>query len=255
MELKNLRTKIVGKRILFIEEIDSTNDEARCLVKSGEKEGTVVVAASQVKGRGRFDRRWISPPGGIYLSIILKPYISSSKLPILTLLSAVAAVRTIRGITKLDASVKWPNDIEISGKKIGGILCEAVKNTIIIGIGVNLNTNLSIFPSSLKKQATSVKFEMGANLDRDKVIKILLEEFDKLYRDFLHRKQDEIVSEWSSFCRTLGDKVKVETTEGAISGFAEKVGGRGELIVRGYDGKIRKVFSGDVIKVNLENLQ
>ena len=254
MDLNNIRTRIVGKKILFLEEVDSTNNEARRLAKLGEKEGTVVVAASQVKGKGRFDRRWISPTGGIYLSIILKPYVSQSKLPILTLLSAVAVVRTIRGLTKLDASVKWPNDIEISGKKVGGILCEAVKNTIIIGIGINLNTGLSIFPPSLRKQVTSVKFETGASLKRDKVIIILLEEFDKLYRDFLHRRQDEIVSEWSSFCRTLGDKVKIETTEGIISGYAERVGSRGELIVRGYDGKIKKVFSGDVIKVNLEHL-
>ena len=148
MDLNNIRTRIVGKRILFLEEVDSTNFEARRLAKLGEKEGTVVIAGSQLKGKGRFDRRWISPPGGIYLSIILKPYISSSKLPILTLLSAVAVVRTIRGLTKLDASVKWPNDIEISGKKVGGILCEAVKNTIIVGIGVNLNDNLSLIPSS-----------------------------------------------------------------------------------------------------------
>ena len=254
MDLNNIRTRIVGKKILFLEEVGSTNDEARRLAKLGEKEGTVVVAASQVKGKGRFDRRWISPTGGIYLSIILKPYVSQSKLPVLTLLSAVAVVRTIRGLAKLDASVKWPNDIEISGKKVGGILCEAVKNTIIIGIGINLNTGLSIFPASLRKQVTSVKFETGAILKRDKVIMILLEEFDKLYSDFLNRKQDEIVSEWSSFCRTLGDKVGVETMDGIISGFAEKVGSRGELLVRGYDGKIKKVFSGDVIKVNLEHL-
>lgn len=254
LELNNLKTRIIGKRILFIEEINSTNDEARRLAKLGEKEGTVVVAAAQLKGKGRFNRRWISPMGGIYLSIILKPYISSSKLPILTILSAVAVVRTIRGLTKLDASVKWPNDIIMSGKKVGGILCEAVKNTVIVGIGINLNVNLSLFPPPLKKQVTSIKFELGANVGRDKVIKILLEEFDKLYRDFLHRRQDEIVSEWSSFCENLGNKVKIETIEGTISGFAEKVGSRGELIVRGYDGKIKKVFSGDVMKVNLEHI-
>jgi BirA family biotin operon repressor/biotin-[acetyl-CoA-carboxylase] ligase len=252
LELDNLRTKIVGKRILFAEEIDSTNTEARRLAKLGEKEGTVVIAASQVKGRGRLGRRWISPPGGIYLSVILKPYISSSRLPIITLLSAVAVVRTIRGLTKLDTSVKWPNDIVIMGKKVGGILCEAAKNTIVVGIGINLNTSLSLFPSSLKKQVTSIKFELGASIDRDRVIKILLEEFDKLYRDFLHHRQEEIVSEWSSFCETLGMWVRIETAKGVVSGLAEKIGGRGELRVRGYDGKIIKVFSGDVIKVNME---
>ncbi|MFH1709858.1 MAG: biotin--[acetyl-CoA-carboxylase] ligase [bacterium] len=176
MELKSLKTRTVGKKILLMEEVSSTNDEMRRLAGLGAKEGTVVIAASQAKGKGRLDRRWISPYGGIYLSIILKPYVSPSKFPIITLLSAVAVVRTIRGLTKLDTSVKWPNDIVIKGKKIGGILCEAVKNVIIIGIGINLNTNLSIFPSSLKKQATSVKFELGSSLNRDKVIKILLEE-------------------------------------------------------------------------------
>lgn len=251
--MNDLRTRIVGKRILFVEEIGSTNEEARRLAKMGEKEGTVIVAASQLKGKGRFDRRWISPFGGIYLSIILKPYISPSKLPIITLFSAVAVVRTIRGLTKIETSVKWPNDIVISGKKVGGILCEASKNVITVGIGINLNTNLGLFPSSLKKQVTSVKFELGERIDRDRVIKILLEEFDKLYRDFLHNKTEEIVSEWSGLCQTLGSRVRIETTKGIVSGFAEKIGGRGELRVRGYDGKINKVFSGDVIKVNLEH--
>ena len=253
MELSGLKTKIIGKRILFVEELDSTNDEAWRLVRRGENEGTVVVAASQLKGRGRMDRRWISPPGGVYLSIVLKPYISPSKLPIITLLSAVAVVRTIRGLTKLDASVKWPNDIVMSGKKAGGILCEAMKNVVTVGIGINLNTNLGLFPSSLKKQMTSIKFELGSNVEREGFIKILLEEFDKLYRDFLHHRQEEIVSEWSNYSQTLGSLVKIETTKGTIGGFAEKIGARGELRVRGYDGKISKVFSGDVIKVEQEH--
>jgi BirA family transcriptional regulator, biotin operon repressor / biotin---[acetyl-CoA-carboxylase] ligase len=239
---------------MFVEEIDSTNIEARRLAQLGEKEGTVVIAASQVKGHGRLGRRWISPPGGLYLSIILKPYISPSRLPVITLLSAVAVVRTIKGLTKLDASVKWPNDIAIMGKKVGGILCEASKNIIIVGIGINLNTSLLLFPSALKKQVTSVKFELGASVDRDKVIKILLEEFDKLYRDLLDRKQDEIVSEWSSSCQTFGSWVKIETPRGFVSGIAEKIGPRGELRVRGDDGKIKNVSYGDVIKVNLENI-
>lgn len=150
--MSSLKTRVVGRRILFVEEIDSTNDEARRLAKLGEKEGTVVIAASQLKGKGRLGRRWISPPGGIYLSIILKPYISPSKLPMITLLSAIAVVRTMRGLTKLDALVKWPNDIVIMGKKVGGILCEAANNIIIVGIGINLNTNLSLFPPSLKNR-------------------------------------------------------------------------------------------------------
>ncbi len=254
MELNGLKTRVVGKRILFIEETDSTNEEARRLAKLGEKEGTVIIAASQTKGKGRAGRRWISPDGGLYISIILKPYVSASNLPLITLFSAVAAVRTIRGLTKLSASVKWPNDIIISGRKAGGILCEAAKNFMIVGIGINLNTNLSLFPSALKKQVTSLKFELGANVDRDKITKILLEEFDKLYNDFLHHRSENIISEWSGYCLMLGNPVSIETSKGVVVGIAEGVGSRGELRVREYDGKIIKVFSGDVIKVNPEHL-
>ena len=254
MELNGLKTRIVGKRILFIEEIDSTNEEARRLAKLGEKEGTVVIAASQTKGKGRSGRRWISPNGGLYISIILKPYVSSSRLPMVTLFSAVAAVRTIRGLTKLNASVKWPNDIIISGRKVGGILCEAAKNLMIVGIGINLNMNLTLLPPALKKQATSLKFELGANVDRDRMIKILLEEFDKLYNDFLHHRSEDIISEWSGYCRMLGSPVRIETSKGAVEGTAVGLGSRGELRVKGYDGKIIKVFSGDVIKVDPEHL-
>ena len=232
-----------------MEEIDSTNEEARRLSSEGGSEGTVVIAGSQVKGRGRFRRRWVSPPGGIYLSIILKPYVNSSKLPLITYISSLAGIRTIRGLTKLGASLKWPNDIVISGKKAGGILCETVKRTIVAGIGINLNTNLSLFPKTLKKQVTSVRFELGAQIDQDKFIKILLEEFDKLYRSFLLRKYNEIITEWSGLCETLGREIKIETARGHVKGIAESIGSEGELNLRSSDGKIKKVHSGNVIKV------
>lgn len=251
METENLKTKIVGKRILLLDEIGSTNDEARRLAAHGEREGTVVVALSQHKGRGRLGRRWVSPPGGIYLSVILKPYVSASRLQLITTFSSVAVVRTLKGLTKLDASVKWPNDVVISCKKVSGILSEAGKNFIIVGIGINLNTNISLFPKSLRKQVTSIKFELGSEVDRDKVLKILIEELDKLYRDFLGAKYGEIISEWIGFCQTMGNRVKIETSRGEISGIAESVGEKGELRVRCRDGKIKKVFSGDVIKVNI----
>lgn len=252
MQIEDLRTKLVGKKILLLDEVNSTNDEARRLSDLGYGEGTVVIAASQIRGRGRFDRRWVSPSGGIYLSVILKPYINPSKLPLITFFSSVAVVRTIRGLTKLGAAVKWPNDIVILDKKVGGILCEAARNTIVVGVGINLNASLSLFPRSLKKQVTSIKFELGMEVDRDKIIKILLEEFDKLYRDFLHRRFAEIISEWVSMCETLGNKVSIETNKGIIRGTAEAVGKNGELLLRSTDGKIKKIQSTDVIKLNTE---
>lgn len=250
MGISALKTKIIGKRILLVEEVGSTNDEAKKLAARGESEGTVVVASSQNRGRGRLDRRWISPPGGLYLSVILKPYISPSMRPLITLFTSVALLRTIKGLTKLPATLKWPNDAVIAGKKVGGILCEGVKNAVIVGIGINLNTNLGLFPKSLKKQVTSLKFECGAEVSRDKLLKILLEEFDKLYKVFLERRFGEIISEWSSSCSTLGSMVRVETAKGEIKGIAESLGNKGELRVRCSDGKIKKVISAEAVKLN-----
>jgi BirA family transcriptional regulator, biotin operon repressor / biotin---[acetyl-CoA-carboxylase] ligase len=250
--LNDLRTKVIGKRIVYLQETTSTNDEAMRLIPNEKSEGTVVFALSQTKGRGRLGRRWISPPGNIYLSIILKPYVNKPRVPIITLMSAVACARTLKGLTRLPVSVKWPNDIMVYGKKIGGILCEMAKDTIVVGIGINLNSSLSLLPVSLKKMATSVKFELGSQLETDRVVKILLEEFDKIYLDFLHKKDRDIISEWTSFCHMLGSSIEVDTSKGKIEGIAKGLGSRGELIVKGADGKIRKIYSADAIKVKME---
>ncbi len=239
---------------MLLDEAGSTNDEAKRLIAAHESEGTVVIAASQTSGRGRLGRKWVSPIGGIYLSIILNPYINHSRLPIITLMAAVACARTLKGMTKLDVSVKWPNDIVISDKKAGGILCETFRNSVIVGIGINLNTNLSLFPVSLKKQVTSVKFELGASLEREDVIRILLEEMDRVYAEFLDKRDREIIDEWTGLCRMLGSEVTIETGRGKHEGYAEAVGSKGELILRGFDGKIRRIFSADAVKVRTENI-
>jgi BirA family biotin operon repressor/biotin-[acetyl-CoA-carboxylase] ligase len=240
---------LIGQRRYLLTEVPSTNDEARRLVIAGEREGTVVIAASQTKGRGRQERKWISPKGGIYFSVILRPYLNSTKLHLITLMAAVACARTLKGLSKLDVSLKWPNDIMIDGKKVGGILCEAYKGAVIVGIGINLNTNLAIMPSALKKQVTSIKFESGSAFDKDKVINILLEELDVLYSRLLNKHEDEILS---GLCGMLGSEVEIETARSKIEGIAESIGDRGELRVRTFNGKIRKIFSADAVKVKIE---
>jgi BirA family transcriptional regulator, biotin operon repressor / biotin---[acetyl-CoA-carboxylase] ligase len=246
------KVRLIGKRRYLLEEITSTNDEARRLILAGEREGTAIIAASQTKGRGRQDRKWISPTGGIYLSVILRPYMNINKLHLITLMAAVACARTLKGLTKLDVSVKWPNDIMVDGKKAGGILCETVKGAVIVGIGINLNTNLAVMPTSLKKQVTSIKFESGTAFNKDKVTDILLEELDVLYSRLLGHHEDEILAEWSGFCNMLGSEVIIETATSKIEGKAESVGGRGELLLRTFNGKIRKIFSADAVKVKIE---
>ncbi len=119
-----LFTRVVGKRLIFFQEIPSTMDEASRLAQEGAEEGTVVVAGSQTAGRGRQGRNWVSRQGNLYLSIIFRPTLEV--LPMISILAGVAAVRAIRKTTGLEPGIKWPNDVMLDGKKAGGILVESV---------------------------------------------------------------------------------------------------------------------------------
>lgn len=249
--LKGLNTKIIGKRLLYLKETSSTNDEAKVLVRSGEKEGTVIIAETQTKGRGRLSRKWVSPAGGLYLSVILRPYVGAQRLQFISFLASLAIARSLKGFTKLDVNLKWPNDIVIGNKKVGGILCESVKGAVIIGIGVNLNTNLAVFPQNLKKQITSVKFELGEIINPEHYMKRLFEELEHLYNEFLHKKDHSIVNEWKSLCSTLGRSVDIQLEQGKVRGIAWSMGDRGQLLLLGLNGKITKVYQSDVIKVDV----
>jgi BirA family transcriptional regulator, biotin operon repressor / biotin---[acetyl-CoA-carboxylase] ligase len=247
--LEHLATKVIGKKLVITAETGSTNEDARTLIARGEKEGTVIIASTQTNGRGRLKRKWISPEGGLYLSVILKPYTNVSRMPLITFAISLAAARTIKGIAKIPVELKWPNDLYINEKKVGGVLCERYKGAVIVGLGINLNTNISIFPASLKRTLTSVRFERGEEIDNVKFLRILLEEFDQLYSDFLKKHDRSIIEEWTSLCTMIGREVEIETERSKIKGTVRTVGASGELIVKGIDGKINKVFSADAIKV------
>lgn len=249
--LDHLKTSVIGKKLVLTQETGSTNEDARTLIARGEKEGTVIIASTQTAGRGRLKRKWISPDGGIYLSIILRPYTNISRLPLITFAISLAAARTIKGLAKIPVGLKWPNDIYINDKKVGGVLCERYRGAIIVGLGINLNTNISLFPVSLKRTLTSVRFERGEEIDRAKFLKILLEEFDHLYSDFLKKHDKLIMDEWISLCNMIAKEVEIETEHANLVGVVRSVGQSGELIVKGIDGKISKVFSADVVKVRL----
>jgi len=252
LQLK-IRSKIIGKKILFAEKVDSTNDEAKKLALVDTAEGTVVVADSQRKGRGRLGRSWISHKAkGIYMSVMIRPYVNPAKLPFITYFASIAVARSIKGITGLDVKIKWPNDIMIAGKKVGGILTEAVESraagkAVIVGIGINVNNTISSFPRSIRKTATSLKFEIGHAVDVMKLLKVIIEEFDKLYRSFLHKHFSDIIEEWFVNSQSMGEWVTIKTGKKNIEGLAESIGPSGELNIRTPSGKIKKVYSGDVV--------
>ncbi|UCF12476.1 MAG: biotin--[acetyl-CoA-carboxylase] ligase [Thermoplasmatales archaeon] len=247
---KNLDVDFVKKIIVF-NEISSTNSKAKELARKGEEEGTIVIAQIQKKGRGRFDRLWESPGGGIYLSIILRPDCPPNKATLLTLVISLVVSKTINSYN-LSSNIKWPNDVRVNGKKIAGILLELEANEykvdyIILGVGINLNTNTNLLSKKIRLISTSLSEEIGNSVDYYNFLKILLFNFDKYYKLFLEKKYDSIIKEWKNQSDTLGRRVRITTSSEQIIGNACDIDQSGFLIVINDSGECKKVANGDSI--------
>lgn len=178
---------IIGKRIIHYKEIDSTNDEAKRLIKEGLGEGTVILADSQSRGRGKPGSCWFSFPGaGIYLSAIVKPYKNPKDLAPITLVAAESVVSAIEKISGLKAQIKLPNDVFLNDKKVSGILVERMASGhLIIGIGVNVNNSVGSFPPEIRKTATSLRIESSRDFDLGEFLNRLISELNKEYLAYL----------------------------------------------------------------------
>jgi len=246
----SLKTKLV-KRLIIYDEVSSTNVEGKKLVKAGAEEGTVILARSQKKGRGRFDRIWVSPVGGLYLSIVLRPKQHPKKASLLPLIGALAVSKTINhfGVT---SKIKWPNDVRINEKKVAGILVESETDSkeilsIVLGIGVNLNIENEQLPKELRKTTTSLSQELKTTVDYQAFLKDLLLNFGKYYSLFQNGNFEKILIEWRKHSDTLGRKVKILSPSGVIEGTATDIDENGFLIVTNDNYKRKKIFSGDCI--------
>jgi biotin-[acetyl-CoA-carboxylase] ligase BirA-like protein len=186
-KIKNeLQTDFFGQEIYSFKEVTSTNDVAKELAIKGAKEGTIVVAETQSRGRGRQDRKWVSPAGGIWFSLILRPKVDPEDAVKLTLMTAAVVAKVISDMFRLRAEVKWPNDIVINGKKVCGILAETrtkgdIVDFVVIGVGINANINLSSFPKHLRKSLTSLREELREDINRKRFLCALLEELEQCY--------------------------------------------------------------------------
>ena len=182
---EGLKTRIVGHPVLFHPELDSTMDEASRLASDGAAEGTVVVAEVQRAGRGRFGRTWVSPAGNVWVSILLRP--SMDSLRWLSILAGVASARAIASTTGLGVSLKWPNDLRVGVRKVGGVLIEnslsgSEVTHAIVGIGINVSLNPEANPLTAPT-ATALNAECGEAVSRAELLRSLLEEMDGLYCD------------------------------------------------------------------------
>lgn len=252
----NLKAKVFGSRILAYKKVDTTNDVAYELAKKGMKEGTVVLAEEQAKGKGRHGRNWISPPkGGIYMSYILRPNISPNEIPRITLLSAIAVAKAIREVCGMEAFIKWPNDIMIDDKKICGILTEMKAEQdrvdfIVVGIGINVNTPVKHLP----KTASSLKEEMRrrnlkASVSRVDLTKKVLEMLEEYYNLLNKEGFAPIIEAWKDMSSMLGSRIKVSLPNRVFEGQAHDIDPDGALVVRLDSGVLERVSSGDVVMV------
>lgn len=246
---QGLATTVVGRGLEVHAEIDSTNTRAVVLAREGAPDGTVVVAEAQTAGRGRLGRRWYAPAGSaLLLSILLRPNVAPLQAQRLTMIVSLAAVEAIGEVSGLPAEVKWPNDILLRGKKLGGMLTElSVRGDrldyVVVGLGLNVNLDLSALPE-VSTPATSLLAELGQPVSRVVLLRALLRRVDDYYARV--RVGWSPHEAWRERLATLGQPVTVGTPEEVIEGQAEDVDADGALLVRLPDGSLRRVLVGDV---------
>ena len=247
-----LKTEWIGGKIHHFETLDSTNSTAYQLAMEGAREGELVIAESQRKGRGRLGREWFSPPFlNVYLSVILRPKIPPQQASLITLMAAVATSDAIEKFSGLHPSIKWPNDILLGNRKVAGLLNEIHSETdrihfVVLGIGVNLNVDTETMPEEIRKSATSVKEEAGQAVSRKAFLQCLLSEVEKWYSVFLKEGGGAIVRAWGERARIEGKAVKVTSFGETLAGTAVGIDPYGALLLKTESGEQKRVVAGDV---------
>lgn len=248
-----LDTEIVGKEMNYYPSVDSTNRVAKKLAYHGAADGAIVVAEEQTGGKGRLDRKFFSPRGkGIWFSVILRPNFLPKDASKCTLMAAVAVAEAMARFN-LKAEIKWPNDIMHDGRKLVGILTEMTGEIgkityMVIGVGINVNISCDDFPEDLRGIATSLcEMNGGEEISRVYLLRAVLEEFDKLYREVRASGFDEVLERWKKYNVTLGKEIRVISAGdgSSFTGKAIDLNHDGALVVETADG-LQIVYAGDV---------
>jgi BirA family biotin operon repressor/biotin-[acetyl-CoA-carboxylase] ligase len=238
---KVLDTLFVGKdKIIYRLTTHSTQNLAILLAeKNPNSDGTVIIAEHQKSGRGRKNRKWLSPKGGIWLSVVLRPSMPASNITLLPFAAALAVCDAIKKTTQLDAKLRWPNDITISGKKVAGILIDSSVeaeriNYAVIGIGVNANVDSSMISLHLEKsiKVTSLSNELGHETSIVGLTKEILERLEYYYTELEHSTPHTIIEKWKKSSDILGQKVELMQSNRTIQGIAADVKDDGSLLVK-----------------------
>jgi BirA family biotin operon repressor/biotin-[acetyl-CoA-carboxylase] ligase len=249
---RGLTARIVGREIRYLAETDSTNRQAYALGEAGAAEGLVVIADRQSAGKGRLGRTWTSPPGvNLYLSVLLRPPLPPQAAPQLTFLSALAVSRAIVAVSGLEPTHKWPNDILLGGCKVAGLLNEMSAESdrirfVVLGIGVNLNMTVDQFPDDLRTPATSLLLAGGVPVSRAAFGRVLLEQLDSLYAEYLRHGSAPVLAAWEARCDLIGKQVEVDGQGAPLHGMVAGIDRDGALLLTLADGTTERVLAGDV---------
>lgn len=246
-----MKTEWAGRNVLYFDETDSTNTEAKKAAEAGAPHGTLAVADYQSMGKGRRGRSWTSPHGvGIWMSIMIRPNLHPSCASMLTLVAALAVADGIKKVCRLDSKIKWPNDIVVNGKKVCGILTEMSTeldciNYVVTGIGINANTDE--FPEDIRDVATSLLLETGERVKRSQLIAAVMEAFEQYYGRFMENENmSGLLEEYNSLLANRDNMVRVLAPGSEYTGTALGIDETGELLVRMESGELRRVLSGEV---------
>ncbi|UCE09380.1 MAG: biotin--[acetyl-CoA-carboxylase] ligase [Candidatus Thorarchaeota archaeon] len=243
--------------VIFKKRVDSTNATAKQMLQEGADHGTIIVAAEQTKGRGRYDRIWYSPPKGLYMTVILKPHLDFRSLGALSLLAGCAVADAIENTCGTPVKLKWPNDVLMDNQKVAGILSEAVigdveNGGVVIGIGINQNTEISDYPPELREHLTTILTETGQETSNEELVALAVIGLLKRVESVEASGSFEgVIDEWRSRSSTLKTRVIVEDGVNVIEGVAKNVDQEGSLIIETSSGILEKVSIGDVTHLRL----
>jgi BirA family biotin operon repressor/biotin-[acetyl-CoA-carboxylase] ligase len=260
---RHLTTEVVGQHIYMFDTVTSTNHVLGGLADQGAEEGTVVLAEAQTAGRGRHGSDWFSPDAAnLYISVLFRPRIAPHDLPRFAPIASLALAEAA-WLESAPALIKWPNDVLVSGRKLGGVLVEAPivgdqLAYVVLGIGVNLNVDraeLATALGPLAKDAVSLQEIVGHDVDRDFFTADLLNRLEKWHRTFLTRGPDAILAAWQARDVLKGRRVEVSTAGGVHQGRCRGIQSDGSLLVEDDGGQARHVVAGAVRMLEPERLE
>jgi len=250
-----LNAKLVGKRVYYFDTIDSTQNFAIKIASNPIENGTVVISQKQTRGRGRFGRKWLSPQGGIWLSIILHPTFDISVITLFPIAASLALANAIEKTFQIDSKLKWPNDVTINGKKVAGMLVDASVESnkieyLVLGVGINFQVNPKQLEKSLKK--TENFYGITSLIDKNKnqnpilLVQNFLNDLENIIELLNKEKRKIIIKNWTKKSSSVGKNITISTDSGKINGKAIKLDDDGALVIKNNK-NTQRILAGDLI--------